>query len=54
MYGSIAPFDLAVVDGRLAPGITSIDYTPDGGTIVLGGLVAPEGENAIHLIPAPW
>jgi WD40 repeat protein len=54
MYGSIAPFDLAVVDGRFATGITSIDYTPDGKTIVLGGLFAPEGENAIHLVPAPW
>lgn len=54
MYGSIAPFDLAVVDGRPSPGLSSIAYTPDGGTIVLGGLFAPEGENAIHLIPAPW
>jgi hypothetical protein len=54
LYGSIAPFDLAVIDGRLAPGISSIAYTYDGSTIVLGGLVAPEGENAIHLVAAPW
>jgi WD40 repeat protein len=52
--GSVAPFSLAELDLRPAPGTTTIEYTPDGATIVVGGLFAPDGQNAIHLIPAPW
>jgi WD40 repeat protein len=52
--GSIAPFSHAELDQRPAPGITTIEYTPDGATIVVGGLLANDGQNAIHLIPAPW
>jgi WD40 repeat protein len=52
--GSIAPYSLAVLDGRPVPGITSLSYTPDGSTIVVGGLYTASEQNAIALIPAPW
>jgi hypothetical protein len=52
--GSVAPFSLAVLDGRPEPGATTIVYTPDGSTIIVGGLRTPDTDNAIHILAAPW